>query len=207
MDFYRTFVSYFAAGGELMLPIFAVSLVAWYIALEKLAEVNRFDRFRKNYLKRISEVLAGEGRRKDVGYYPYDLLLDEVQLLVDGEKRDPKILFKEFLINAVPDIKKSLPTISTWTSVAPLLGLLGTVTGMIATFKVITDYGLGNPGLTAQGISVALLTTQAGLTVAFPMVMMHNYLANRSNQLVDRIMLDGEQLVNSVKTREHAPSA
>ncbi len=201
MNLYHIFVSYFSSGGELMIPIFLVSLVAWYLSLEKVNELNEFYRFRKRYLRNVRSLLKGEKPKYDsVGYYAYDLLLDEVKALKSGEKRNSEILFKEFLISAVPDVRKRLTTISTWTSVAPLLGLLGTVTGMIATFKVITDFGLGNPGLTAQGISVALLTTQAGLTVAFPMVIMHNHLANRSNYLVDKLMLDGEDLINKLES-------
>lgn len=209
MNLYHTVVAYFSAGGELMIPIFLVSLVAWYLALDKLGRINKHYKYRKRYLKALKAIFKGtEPKRKKVGYYPYDLLLAEAKELKAGEPGNPEILFREFLMSAVPDVQSALATISTWTSVAPLLGLLGTVTGMIATFKVITDFGLGNPGLTAQGISVALLTTQAGLTVAFPMVMMHNYLAGRSNTLVDRLMLDGEDFVNRfIALREQVKQA
>jgi hypothetical protein len=122
--------------------------------------------------------------------------------------REPKkncsttLIFREFLIAVVPMLEQGFSTMSAWISVAPLLGLLGTVAGMIQTFRVITTFGLGNPNLTAEGISVALLTTQAGLTVAFPMVLFHNFLLNRSRSIKSRLLKDGEALVNKVKARE-----
>ncbi|MEQ8979702.1 MAG: MotA/TolQ/ExbB proton channel family protein, partial [Deltaproteobacteria bacterium] len=61
--------------------------------------------------------------------------------------------------------------------VAPLLGLLGTVTGMITTFEVITVFGTGNPRLLSGGISVALITTQLGLMVAIPLVLGHAFVS------------------------------
>lgn len=200
MNTFHLLISYFTAGGILMAPIFFVSLVAWYVAVGKFTWLAQFRGFRKKYLKKYRAIRKGEYNFEPVGYYPYDELLLEIagEYRNDGESRDFTILFKEFLIAAIPQINEKLPTISSWTKVAPLLGLLGTVSGMITTFKVITDYGLGNPNLTAQGISIALLTTQAGLTVAFPMVIFHNYLVGRARRITDKILLDGEELVNRV---------
>ncbi|MBD3315082.1 MAG: hypothetical protein GF344_04790, partial [Chitinivibrionales bacterium] len=71
--------------------------------------------------------------------------------------------------------------------------------GMIETFRVITAFGLGNPNLTADGIRVALITTQAGLTVAFPLMIFHNYLVNRSRGIVNKLILDGETLIKRIE--------
>ncbi len=68
-------------------------------------------------------------------------------------------------------------------SLAPMLGLLGTVSGMVHTFEVIQLFGFGNPVLLADGISEALLTTQAGLLVAFPLMLTFNYLSERMDHL------------------------
>ena len=77
------------------------------------------------------------------------------------------------------NLSKSLKTISTCAAIAPMLGLLGTVSGMVHTFETIQLFGFGNPVLLADGISEALLTTQAGLLVAFPLMLAYNYLARR----------------------------
>ena len=67
---------------------------------------------------------------------------------------------------------------------APLLGLLGTVTGMISTFNTITIFGSGQPRLMAGGISEALLTTATGLTIAIPVLLIHSFLSSRSDKLI-----------------------
>ena len=69
-------------------------------------------------------------------------------------------------------------------AVAPLLGLLGTVTGMIATFQSISLFGTGDPKLMASGISQALVTTMLGLMVAIPLLFLHSLVASRSRKLV-----------------------
>ena len=73
-------------------------------------------------------------------------------------------------------------------AVSPLLGLLGTVTGMIETFQVITLFGAGDPRLMSGGISQALVTTQLGLAVAIPLLLLHSFLQGRAGRLV--AMLD-----------------
>ncbi len=69
--------------------------------------------------------------------------------------------------------------------VAPLLGLLGTVTGMIRTFQLITHFGTGDPKMMARGISEALVTTMLGLCVAIPMVLLHALVASSSRSIVE----------------------
>jgi biopolymer transport protein ExbB len=71
--------------------------------------------------------------------------------------------------------------------VAPLLGLLGTVSGMVKTFVVIAEFGTGNARALASGISEALITTQTGLVVAVPGLFMASFLLRRSNGLLERI--------------------
>jgi len=74
---------------------------------------------------------------------------------------------------------KAIHMSGTMAKVAPLFGLLGTVTGMVRTFKVITIYGNQNPVLMADGISEALITTQSGLIIAFPILLLNNKLAEK----------------------------
>jgi hypothetical protein len=76
-------------------------------------------------------------------------------------------------------VHKALLMAGIMAKVAPLLGLLGTVTGMVQTFKVITIYGNQNPVLMADGISEALITTQSGLVIAFPLLLLNHRLAEK----------------------------
>lgn len=89
----------------------------------------------------------------------------------------------EAILKETPKLNSMLPLLKIISVVAPLLGLLGTVTGMIVTFQAITLYGAGDPKLMAGGISQALVTTVLGLVVAIPMVFLHTLVAGRSRRL------------------------
>ncbi|NKB37157.1 MAG: MotA/TolQ/ExbB proton channel family protein [Gammaproteobacteria bacterium] len=82
------------------------------------------------------------------------------------------------------DLERFLNTLGTIASITPLLGLLGTVIGMIKVFTVITAQGVGDPAVLAEGISEALITTAAGLTVAIPSLMFYRYFRGRIDELV-----------------------
>ena len=84
----------------------------------------------------------------------------------------------------MPALERGLSTIKLISGVAPLLGLLGTVTGMILTFQAITLFGTGDPKLMAGGISQALMTTVLGLCVAIPTLLLHSVAASRSREVV-----------------------
>jgi biopolymer transport protein ExbB len=89
----------------------------------------------------------------------------------------------EAIMKETPKLNAMLPFLKIIAVVAPLLGLLGTVTGMIITFQAITLYGAGDPKLMAGGISTALVTTVLGLCVAIPMVFLHTLVASRARRL------------------------
>jgi biopolymer transport protein ExbB len=196
MSVYRVFLNTQQEGGFLMWIIFIVAIVAWFIGVDKLFRLNHFARSRVRFLRVVDALISGKNISA-TGHPEFDLLARFIGQCVEGKgcvAFEPR--FRQFLICTIPELNKGFSTMNAWISVAPLLGLLGTVLGMIETFKIITIFGVGNPNLTAQGISVAMLTTQAGLTVAFPAVLMHNFLANRKNQIVNRLLKDGEMLLS-----------
>jgi len=90
-------------------------------------------------------------------------------------------------------------------SVTPLLGLLGTVIGMIDVFTVITDAGVGNPGVLAGGIAKALITTAAGLSVAIPALMFHRYFNSRVTKLAIGMEEQALKLVEVIKGEREGP--
>ena len=112
---------------------------------------------------------------------------------------------EEVSLHEVPRLGKNLVIISTVAHISPLIGLLGTVSGMIRAFmKIQEKSGLVNPGDLAQGIWVALITTAAGLVVAIPAYVAYNYLASR----VDGQVLDMERcatdMINILSRRDEA---
>ena len=102
-----------------------------------------------------------------------------------NEKQEAlELKMEEVILKQTSSIKKGLGTIKLLSTVAPLLGLLGTVIGMIATFQSITLFGTGDPKLMAGGISQALVTTALGLVSAIPLIFIHNFLLGRANHLI-----------------------
>ena len=98
-----------------------------------------------------------------------------------------ELKLSEAALKEMPSLTKGLLLIKVISVVAPLMGLLGTVTGMIKTFQVITLYGAGDPKMMAGGISQALMTTVLGLVVAIPMVLIHTLVSGQSRKIVNII--------------------
>ncbi len=96
------------------------------------------------------------------------------------------------------ELERYLNTLGTIAGISPLLGLLGTVLGMIKVFTTITTQGVGNPGALAGGISEALITTAAGLVVAIPSLMFYRYLRGRVDELVVRMEEEALKLVEAL---------
>ncbi len=101
-----------------------------------------------------------------------------------GNAENLELILDEAITREIPVLEKGLPMIKLLAAVAPLLGLLGTVTGMIATFQSISLFGTGDPKLMASGISQALVTTMLGLCVAIPLLFLHSLVSSRSRMLV-----------------------
>ncbi len=121
---------------------------------------------------------------------------------------DPETLelrLSEAVLEEVPRINRYLPLLKIIAAVAPLLGLLGTVTGMIVTFQAITLFGAGDPRLMAGGISQALVTTVLGLCVAIPMLLMHNVVQSLAKSLSE--ILQGRAVAMVASRAEARESA
>jgi biopolymer transport protein ExbB len=129
---------------------------------------------------------------------------------VNGLKVDPKNIedvISESVLNEQPALDRFRSAISVIAAVAPLLGLLGTVTGMIATFDVITQFGTGDPQLLSGGISEALLTTQMGLAVAIPTLLIGNLLASWADRITSNLEVSALRMVNISSGFEGAETA
>jgi biopolymer transport protein ExbB len=106
----------------------------------------------------------------------------------------------EAILREIPKIERGLVTLAILAAIAPMLGLLGTVSGMIETFQSITLFGTGDPKLMSGGISQALVTTELGLAVAIPILVIHSALSSKSNRLIQ--ILDEESAALVAKNAE-----
>ena len=113
----------------------------------------------------------------------------------------------ESVLREVPKINRHLPLLKIIAAVAPLMGLLGTVTGMIVTFQAITLFGAGDPRLMAGGISQALITTVLGLSVAIPVLLLHNVVNSRARAMTDVLQQEAVAVVAAqAEQSQQAPS-
>jgi len=180
------------AGGWLMLPIIACSMVAAAIILERLWTLQQ-----KRVLPKDLTVQAWQWVKAD------RLDSERVQMLHqssplgqvlaaglanwDAGREIAKEGIEDTGRHVVHEMERYLNPLGTIAVISPLLGLLGTVIGMVKVFAAITTHGVGNPGVLAGGISEALITTAAGLTVAIPSLIGYRYLRGRVDALVVRM--------------------
>jgi biopolymer transport protein ExbB len=111
---------------------------------------------------------------------------------------------QEAVLKEVPPMERFLSTLGMLAAIAPLLGLLGTVTGMIDTFHVITLYGTGDPRLMSGGISEALVTTMLGLSVAIPLLLAQTLLNRAVDKRIGEMEEKSVALVNIVQKHREA---
>jgi len=132
-----------------------------------------------------------------------DVLLTALEFK-DQERVDMENALQEAILRKIPGIEKFLSTLGMLAAIAPLLGLLGTVTGMINTFHVITYYGTGDPKMMASGISEALVTTMLGLAVAIPIMLVHTLLNRKVETEISKMEEKAVSFVNMVfKSRKN----
>jgi biopolymer transport protein ExbB len=108
----------------------------------------------------------------------------------------------EAILHETPNLERFLSAIGVLAAVAPLLGLLGTVAGMISTFTTMTLYGSGDPQLMAGGISEALITTATGLIIAIPLLLLHNVLASRVEKIIFSMEENAVKLINTLVPKD-----
>jgi len=126
---------------------------------------------------------------------------------LDHEREVMKEVIEETGRQVVLELERYLNTLGTIASITPLLGLLGTVIGMIKVFTAITAHGVGDPGELAGGISEALITTAAGLSVAIPSLMFYRYFRGRVDELVLKMEAEALKMVEVIHgDRERGPA-
>ena len=184
MGIWYAFSSLFIEGGWVLYPIFFVSALTWYIAAGKLAQYRRVHRARKLFLASIETNLY-TGRTGDS---LYDALLAKLSRRKDPERTEQQL--EAFVSELSPRLQSGLSTISACIVIAPLLGLLGTISGMNELFAVIGAFGFGSPTIMAGGISMALKATLTGLAVAVIALLFLDNLTNRYAALHAAIVND-----------------
>ncbi|MFA6078348.1 MAG: MotA/TolQ/ExbB proton channel family protein [Candidatus Omnitrophota bacterium] len=197
-------------GGPMMYLIIMLSVLAVAVIAERIyhlmrarIDANRFMDEITSVLKRNKIIEAIETCNKTPG--PIAHIIKAGILKHDRSKPEIKEAVEEAAQLEIPRMEKHLPILATIAHIAPLLGLLGTVTGMIRSFQVIQQKALSmtpvNPGDLAGGIWESLLATVAGLAVAIPTYVAYNYLVSQVDNLVYDMERSATDLVNLLSSR------
>lgn len=189
------------SGGLLMWPIAACSVVALAIVIERFFSLRRASIDTREFMDTMRQVLR-QGRMNeaielcDETDAPVARIMKAGILKHNRSKEDIREAIEDAGHLEIPRLERYLSALATCASIAPLLGLLGTVAGMIKAFAQIQNKkGQVNPSDLAEGISNALVTTAAGLTVAIPTLVVYNYFVSRVDNMILEMEISSSELV------------
>jgi len=191
------------SGGWLMVPIILCSVAAMAICFERLWFLKRSRVLPAGLLSETLELIrSGEMTPEHLRVIKAGSPLGTIIVAGINNSRSGRVIMKESIEEAaghvVHDLERFLTSLGTIAAITPLLGLLGTVVGMIKVFTEIMILGTGNASVLAGGISEALITTAAGLSIAIPALVMHRYFQRRVNTLVLTMEQEAVKLVEVI---------
>ncbi len=199
------------AGGWLMIPIIACSVIALAVTVERLWALRCARVAPSGLVAHVWELYrADKLDAKKIDEIRKSSPLGEVLAVGLANRNQHRDVMKECLEESgrqvIHQLERYLNSLGTIASVSPLLGLLGTVIGMIKVFNAITSEGVGDPTVLAGGISEALITTAAGLLVAIPSLMFYRYFQGKVEQLVLRMEDEAIKVVDVMhRSPDHTP--
>ncbi len=196
------------AGGWLMVLIVLCSIIALSICAERLYTLNAKKIAPPHLLATVwKQLKAGEMDATRLRTLKQSSPLGRILAAGLGNAYHGREVMKESIEEAaghvVHDLERYLNTLGTIAAISPLLGLLGTVVGMIKVFAEIMTQGTGNASALAGGISEALITTAAGLTVAIPALVMHRYFTGKIDGIVVELEQETIKLVDALHSEEN----
>ncbi len=201
-------LAFFMDGGPLMWVILLASVVGLTFTLERLFALRMKGHLQADLEERADWLLEHESADAALEYlaekkFAQARALRAVLLHCSGSRKEMEESLEDELTRALWDERRNIRPVGMVATVAPLLGLLGTVQGMINAFHVAAETGMDNPALFAGGIYVALYTTAFGLIVAIPFLIVHNYLRGRAELILRRVE---DQTLRYIARREFSPA-
>ncbi|MBN2053866.1 MotA/TolQ/ExbB proton channel family protein [bacterium] len=191
LGFFQQFeiLQMFQKGGPVMWPLLFVSILGLAFIFERFWHYHRVTINTPDFLDKIRKVLRQRKVKEAIQVCenyrgPIASILKAGLLKFGKQKEEVEKAIDNSGAIEMSRLERGLIWIATVSTIAPLLGFLGTVTGMIKAFDTIATQGMNNPALVALGISEALITTATGLAIAIPMSLAYNYFSNRVGKLV-----------------------
>jgi biopolymer transport protein ExbB len=190
-------------GGPVMWPILILSIIGFAFIFERFFALRKAKINVNEFLAKIRKALMVNRSVRDAikiceQYQGPVASVMKAGLLKYGQpKEDVEKSIENAAMYEITRLERGLPIIATAANIEPLLGFLGTVTGMINSFDALAKQGLSNPGAVAAGISEALITTAAGLIIAIPMQLAYNFYTSRINRFVRDVETSTNMLIET----------
>ncbi|MFV1972582.1 MAG: MotA/TolQ/ExbB proton channel family protein [Thiohalobacterales bacterium] len=215
MDNYSTIVGFFQSGGLFMYPIVVILAMGLAIAVERYIYLSMAKTSNQRVWKKLMPLLQ-DGKHHQAAAVIEKSKTAMSRILAYGINRanksrrrdDVEIAMEEGLMEAVPNLEKRTPYLATFANIATLLGLLGTIIGLIQAFTAVSN---ANPAekadMLSASISVAMNTTAFGLMVAIPLLLVYAVLQTKTTQLVDSLEMASVKFLNILTDRTAGESA
>ncbi|MCB1683470.1 MAG: MotA/TolQ/ExbB proton channel family protein [Pseudomonadales bacterium] len=204
MDFYTTVVSFFQQGGPFMYPIAIVLGVGLAIALERYFYLIHQTHVNRRDYEKILPLLKAK-RQREIAEVTRVSKSAMARIIADGMNRrtssrrrsDIEYAMEEGLLEILPNIERRTPYLATFANIATLLGLLGTIIGLIAAFTAVANADPAEKAtLLSQSISIAMNTTAFGLMVAIPLLLVHSVLQSKTSAIVESLEIAVVKFLN-----------
>lgn len=215
MDMYATIVSFFQDGGPFMYPIAIVLGIGVAIALERFFYLANQTRVNRRDYDRILPLLK-QKRQRELSDVTKKSKSAVARIIADGLNRrtasrrrsDIEYAMEEGLLEILPNIERRTPYLATFANIATLLGLLGTIIGLIAAFTAVANADPAEKAtLLSQSISIAMNTTAFGLMVAIPLLLVHSMLQSKTSAIVESLEIAVVKFLNLMEGDERTQAA
>jgi biopolymer transport protein ExbB len=204
--------TYFAKGGPVMWPLLALSILGVTVAIWRWWALRQVTRNLPGFMRELKARLvardvAGAIAVCEASPSPVASMVKAGLQRYGRSQDDVERALEDASAHELAVLERGLPVLATIAMIAPLLGFLGTVTGMINSFEALASVGLNNPAEVAKGISEALITTAGGLIIAIPIQMVYNYFVTRVNALVRNMESAAHAVLEAASEAGAAPRA
>ena len=201
------FQAFFKKGGFVMYPLMLVAIIALLLFLERFIVLTYRGHLGRRFTKKMNALVA-EKKYEDAANLCLDkktslaMVLFAVLNKVNDTRENAERSLQEALLREQPKLERRMGLLAAMGTIAPLLGLLGTVTGIITLFTVITEVGTNDARVLAGGISEALVTTEMGLVIAIPVMILHGLLSEKIEKITSELYVQSTSLMNKVFGKE-----
>ena len=202
-------VRFFQDGGAFMYPIAVILAIGLAVTLERFIFLSREKSSNRQAFEDVFPMLQKRDFRSALNYTHSSetklatIFSAGISRIPSGRRDDIELAMEEGVMEAIPQLEKRTQYIATLANISTLMGLLGTIMGLIAAFTAVANAAPAEKAtLLSQSISVAMNTTAFGLMAAIPLLLCHTYLQSKTNEIVDSIEMAGVKFLNIVVERK-----